>query len=84
MSPGCLRWWGMGPLTDDEKRTDISPLWCTSMCVHRPLILLALAIIPIVVLSVMGLTSEAHLNLGIDQFRLSNQDCRQNPEHCPF
>ena len=47
------------------------------MCVRRPLFLLAVAIIPIAVLSIMGLTSEAHLNLGVDQFSLSNQDCRQ-------
>lgn len=76
-SSQCFKWWGLQPLTNDEKETDISPLCCTSVCIARPLILLAVAIIPIVVLSIMGLTSEAHLDLGIDQFRLSNQDCRQ-------
>ena len=50
---------------------------CTSMCIKRPLILLAVVLVPIVVLCTMGVRSEAHLDLGIDQFRLSNQDCRQ-------
>lgn len=76
-SSRCFSWWGLQPLTSDEKKIGISPFCCTSICIRRPLIFLAVAIVPIIVLSIMGLTSEAHLDLGIDQFRLSNQDCRQ-------